>query len=244
MPLYRYRYRFRLRLRRHPVGFWLITLGLAAVTAVSVLQVSARADAEVARWGRLRPTVVMARPVEPGVVLARRDVRVVAMPARLVPAQAAAGVDAVVGRAAAVALWPGEVVLQGRLAPDGLRGVAALVPPGMRAVAVPVDDAGLHVAVGDAVDVLATFDTSSSSSSSPSVPADDTSDPTVVVAAAAPVLEVASGAVTIAVPADDAPRVAFALARATITLALTLATPTPSNFSTAPAAVEKIGGGW
>jgi pilus assembly protein CpaB len=228
------------------VGFWLITLGLAAMTAVSVLQVSARADAEVARGGGLRPTVVMARPVEAGVVLARRDVRVVAMPARLVPARAAVGVDAVVGRAAAVALWPGEVVLQGRLAPDGLRGVAALVPPGMRAVAVPVDDAGLHVALGDAVDVLATFDTSSpssSSSSSPSVRADDTPDPTVVVAAGAPVLEVASGAVTIAVPADDAPRVAFALARATITLALTLATPTPSNFSTAPAAMEKIGGG-
>lgn len=76
--------------------------------------------------------------------------------------------------------------------------MAALVPAGGRAVAVPVADALPPLRRGDRVDVLA-----------PSV-----------VAADAVVLDVGETVVTVAVVAADAPRVADALARGPVTLAL------------------------
>jgi pilus assembly protein CpaB len=204
------------RLRRHPFGFWLVTFLLAGLTAAVVLRAGESAD----RWGRLAPVVVVAREVAPGSMLGADDVRVDWWPARLVPSDAVASVDDAAGRVAVVALWPGEPVLRGRLAPDGLSGVAALVPIGMRAVALPVDGPALELRVGDWVDVLATFE----------------SEPTVVVAESVPVVAVAESAVTVAVPADLAPKLAYALTRSTLTLAQV-------PFSTTPGVVEKAGGG-
>jgi Flp pilus assembly protein CpaB len=109
---------------------------------------------------------------------------------------------------ALVPLVPGEVVLASKLAPDGLRGAAALLPAGWRALAVPAGPGGRPpVAVGDHVDVHATQ-------------ADGTS---VVVAASAVVLahDHAADALTVAVPADDAPALASAIATGSVTLALT-----------------------
>ena len=83
-------------------------------------------------------------------------------------------------------------------------GVAALLPEGHRAVAVPVDGAGLDLRVGDAVDVLATFE----------------AEPTVVVAEGLPVVAIRDEAVTVAVPAKGAADLAYAVARAAVTLAL------------------------
>ncbi|MGH9138594.1 MAG: RcpC/CpaB family pilus assembly protein, partial [Acidimicrobiales bacterium] len=95
------------------------------------------------------------------------------------------------------------------------RGPAALVPAGHRALALPVT-AGVgapSVVVGDRVDVLAAFDM---------LDEPDTADvdPAGVVTAGAVVVDVGESAVTVAVPEDDAPRVAFAAARGTVTLAL------------------------
>jgi Flp pilus assembly protein CpaB len=79
-------------------------------------------------------------------------------------------------------------------------------------MAVPTGPGTLAVRPGDRVDVLATFD--------PLVaPAGE--DPTTTVARAATVVGVRPRAVTVAVTADEAPRVAFALSQATISLALT-----------------------
>ena len=203
------------RLRRHPFGFWLVTFLLAGLTAAVVLRAGESAD----RWGRLAPVVVVAREAAPGSLVGAGDVRVDWWPARLVPRDAAAAVDEVAGRVAVVGLWPGEPVLRSRLAPDGLTGVAALVPLGMRAVALPLDGPGLALRVGDWVDVLATFE----------------SEPTVVVAQSVPVVAVGEAAVTVAVPADLAPKLAYALTRSTLTLAQV------AN-STATRAVEIAGG--
>jgi Flp pilus assembly protein CpaB len=111
--------------------------------------------------------------------------------------------DAPVGLVATADLVLGEVVVQARLAPEGLAGVAALVPDGWRALAVPTSASGLGapvppLAVGDRVDVLAPD----------------------VVAADALVVDVEETAVTVAVPADDAPALAEAVAGAVVTLAL------------------------
>jgi Flp pilus assembly protein CpaB len=100
----------------------------------------------------------------------------------------------------------GEVVTAGRVAPAGVGGLAALLPDGARALAVPIGPGTPPLRRGDRVDVLATF---------------EGDEPTFAVASGAAVLAVTRDkAVTVAVTADEAPRVAFALAQGAITLAL------------------------
>jgi Flp pilus assembly protein CpaB len=125
-----------------------------------------------------------------------------------IPAGALVGVP--VGRTVATPVYAGEVLVEDRLAPAGSRGVAALVPEGWRAVAVPVGAAALPVLVGDRVDVLAVVDETVSGRDVPAY----------VVSSGALVVGVTDQAVTVAVPVDDAPSLAFAMAAGVVTLAL------------------------
>jgi Flp pilus assembly protein CpaB len=143
------------------------------------------------------------------------------LPGGVIPDGALDGASSPVGEATRVDLQRGEVVLTARLAGRGAHGVAAMVPPGYRAVAVPNDDHMPAVRVGDRVDVLATFDVGDGlDASSQSAPA-----PTFAVASAAEVLAVTPRALTLAVDAQDAPRVAFALAKGAVTVAVVSARP-------------------
>jgi hypothetical protein len=74
--------------------------------------------------------------------------------------------------------------------------VAALLPPGTRAVAVPTGEASAPVRRGDVVDVLASFDPSTTGSG----------EPTVAIAAGALVVDVGDGVVTVAVLPEEASR--------------------------------------
>ncbi len=74
----------------------------------------------------------------------------------------------------------------------------------------PVEPGTLALAVGDHVEVLATFD-----------PDSIDGNPTIVVAPFATVVDVTESAVTLAMPQDDGERVAFALATAVVTVVLT-----------------------
>ncbi len=59
---------------------------------------------------------------------------------------------------AASVVWPvlaGEVLVDERLAPDGITGPMALAPPESRALAIPTPTARPPVSVGDRVDVVA-----------------------------------------------------------------------------------------
>jgi Flp pilus assembly protein CpaB len=106
---------------------------------------------------------------------------------------------------------PGEAVLAGRLAPDGLRGVAALVPPGWRALALPVGPAALPLSVGDRVDLVAAVG---------GTDATESQSPSFVLAGNAVVVAVAERSVTVAVRAEDAPRVALGIVTGSVVLAL------------------------
>jgi Flp pilus assembly protein CpaB len=146
-------------------------------------------------------------------VLGADDVTVQRWPVAVVPAGAVA--DAPDGRIVTDAVVAGEAVVERRLAPGGLSTVAALVPEHHRAIAVPSSIGGLGTDAppltnGDRVDLLATFDV-----------LDGDAPPTGAVAEGALVVDVGDeGTVTVAVPEEDAPRVAFAVARGTVTLAL------------------------
>ena len=191
-------------LRRSPAFFWALTLLLAATTGLVVARLVAGAEAAAARYGSLRAVPVVLRPVGPGEVLEAGDVAERRVPAAFLPAGSPAP-DAV-GHAALVPLWPGEVVVREKLAPWGVQGAAALLPPGARALAVPAGPgARPPLRLLDRVDVLASFEAES-----------------FVVATGALVVDVADPeSVTVAVTAAEAPRVAHAAAQGTVVVALT-----------------------
>ena len=197
------------RLRRRPVAWWLATLLLAALTTQVVTSALTRAEAGAARYGSTRVVLVATRDVAAGEVLHADDAEAREVPAGFVPS-GAVGADALGSRVAG-AIHAGEVVHRRRLAPGGISAMAALLPTGTRGVAIPGCAAGLPLAAGDVVDVLATV---------AEVGATDELPPTVVVSAAATVLDVGEAAVSIAVPEADAGRVAYAVATGLVTLVL------------------------
>ena len=198
------------RLARSPIAYWVAVVALACFTALTVAGQVSRAGAEAARYGGLRPVVTATRAVEVGSVLGPADVAVTSMPSAFVPEGAVEATSAVVGRTVVVPLFRGAAVVAANVAPEGLEGLAALLPSGTRAVAVPGGPESVAVRRGDRVDVLATFD-----------PPPLGEDPTFAVAEGALVVDVGPEAVAVAVPAEDTARVAYAVAAGVVTLALT-----------------------
>jgi Flp pilus assembly protein CpaB len=213
------------RLARSPLAYWVAVVALAAFTAITVAGQVGEAGAQAARYGPLRPVVTATRAVEVGSVLRAADVTVRPMPAAFLPEGAVAATADVVGRTVVVPLFQGAPVVAANVAPEGLEGLAALLPPRTRAVAVPAGAESVAVRRGDRVDVLATFD-----------PPPLGEEPTFPVAEAALVVDVGPEAVAVAVPAEDTARVAYAVAAGVVTLALTAeVTPAPPVRPVPPA---------
>jgi Flp pilus assembly protein CpaB len=202
--------RRRLIIHRHAVAYWAAAGGLAVLAALLVVGQAERAAGLAREYGPLVDTPVVRRAITAGDVVTARDILVRRLPKGAVPKGAAAHP---VGHAALIDLEPGEVVLTTRLAPWGRRGAAALLPDGARAIAVPSGPGGRPpVSPGNTVDVLATFE---------AVATDGTTTTELVVADALVVaIDREADTVTIAVAADDAPRLAEAVVRARITIAL------------------------
>ena len=219
----------RLALRRRPILYWLVTALVALTTAMVIGGLTARAEHASARYGGLRPVVVANRALGAGDEVAAGSVRLVRMPRAFVPDGALSSPP--VGQTVLSPLYPGEALLAQRLAPEGLRGIAALLPRGTLAMAVPTGTGGLRVAVGDLVDVLATSGFATAPTPAPGTPVEgggqtggvqlpDGDGSTRVVASDAKVVDVSDETVTVAVRDAEAPLVATALTQATITLAL------------------------
>ncbi|HXF71028.1 MAG TPA: Flp pilus assembly protein CpaB [Actinomycetota bacterium] len=103
------------------------------------------------------PVVVAARAVRAGERLSRADLRLVLVPRAYAPPGALARVEQAAGRVALGDLAPGEAVTATRLARVRAGPVASLVPPGLRAFAVPSSLPRGAISAGDRVDVLATY---------------------------------------------------------------------------------------
>jgi pilus assembly protein CpaB len=194
-----------------PLAWWACAAVVALIAAAQVGRLDDEASARRQAWGAARVVVVARHDLAPGDVVGADDVVVVEWPTAVLP-DGAVG-EPPVGRTVTATILAGEAVVARRLAPDGLGGVAALVPEGMRAVAVP-SAGGLGVEsppleVGDRVDVLATIDV-----------LDADVAPTGAVASDALVVAVGETAITVAVEAGDVEAVAYAVARGTVTLAL------------------------
>ena len=106
------------------------------------------------------PVVVAADDIQVGVKLEAHDVRVVTLPQSAVPPGAFSATSKVLGRGAVLPISKGEFILPSKLAAlNAAAGLPSMIPQGMRAVSVRVNDvvsvAGF-VQPGTHVDVLAT----------------------------------------------------------------------------------------
>ncbi len=109
----------------------------------------------------LRPVVVANQDVMEGMSLERVALAVAQWPAAAVPPGAFASLDSVVGRVSRVAIFKGEAIVPGRLAPAGTGpGIQVKITPGKRAMAVRIDDvAGVSglIQPDSRVDVIVTL---------------------------------------------------------------------------------------
>ncbi len=198
----------RLPILRRPPARVVGALLLAVVTALAVHRVTSTAEATVERWGTTAVVWVATDELPVGQVVSPGDVTRQRRPAGHVPGGATGSDPA--GRLVREHVAAGEVLTDRRLGDGDALGVAALVPDGWRALAVPLHDATLPVEPGHRVDVVAAGD-----------PGAGGGPAGAVVAAGALVVHVAEdGTVTVAVPSDRVTRVAAALVGTAVTLAL------------------------
>ena len=197
------------RLRYHRASRWLALAALLALAVTVVHRTTASAADDRQQWGATRSVAVARHRIAMGTTIDAGDVEQRSWPVALVPDGAVAASPA--GRTAIATIETGEAVLASRLAPDGAHGMAALVPDGWRALAVPVAPTVLALGVGDHVDLIAGFDVGDASTDR---------SPSLVVARDAIVVAVDEQRVTVAVPDDDAERVAFAIVAGTVVPAL------------------------
>jgi Flp pilus assembly protein CpaB len=194
-----------------------VAIGLLAVaTGLVVTSLVASAEAARDRWGRTRPVVVATRDLSPGDTIEVSDVEVRTLP------EAAAGSTALreapTGAVVSQPVVAGEALVGQRLAPDGLSGVAALVPAGQRAVAVALGPMGAPpLSIGDLVDVLAVVPVAADGLADAGA---DTGEPAFPLVEEARVVDVGEQSVSVAVPDVDAPRLAWTLTNGSVVLAL------------------------
>src|SRR5438105_2160647 len=119
------------RLRYHSATRW-VAIGIVLVVAVAAVQHSAAtAAAERHRWGDTEAVVVARHRIAMGSTINDDAVETQSWPTALVPEGALGSIPA--GRTAIATIEAGEAVLGARVAPDGVHGIAALVPAGWRA---------------------------------------------------------------------------------------------------------------
>lgn len=206
--------RLRLRFPRGAVTYWAAVAILVALTVVVVSSAFQRARATQAALGAPTAVVVATSDLAPGTPL-DGHAAVRKLPARLVSKRALTALPT--GRVATAFIADGEPVLASRVSGNAAAGPSGLVPAGHRALTVPVGSVAPPVGVGDHVDVIATPVPSDTSGSAAEVVEHDA----LVVEHDALVVATGADGVTVAVPADQAPALAAAIARATVTLALT-----------------------
>ena len=122
------------------VGLIVFALAVSGIASILVYRVLSRKLANSAVEAPETQVLVIARDVKVGAVLRAEDVSAAKWRGQ-VPNGAIVSAEKAEGRAAMVALHPGDLVLENVLAAKGAGiGLAVKIPAGMRAVAVRVND--------------------------------------------------------------------------------------------------------
>jgi Flp pilus assembly protein CpaB len=195
---------------------WTAAAVVAVVTATTVLGLLASLRHQDEAYGALHAVAIARRDLPVGTRVTAADVASRRIRGES-PERDALTEDRAVGRVVRIPLVRDATITARHLTRARRAGLSGVIPSGRRAVRLVIEH-GLRPAVGDLVDVLATFD--------PQTLGDD-GDPTIVVAPAVTVLAVdAAGdggdsvAVTVLVTPRQSTRLAFATAAGTLGLAL------------------------
>ena len=143
---------------RYKLVFWGALLVAAAATfgAYRLLAANSRAGQVVTQ-----PVVVASQDIPEGSTIDRIALKTIPLPVQMVPVGAFSNIDSVAGRVTRVAVFNGEPIVPGRLAPVGVgAGLETKIPPGQRAMAVRINDvAGISglLQPNSRVDVLVTI---------------------------------------------------------------------------------------
>jgi len=136
-----------------------IVLGMVAAKAARDIMIKNRGAA--ANNAKFSKVVVTRGDVQPGAALTASDLTLAQVDSAHVPATSFDTIDKAVGRVSETLMVKGQTIVEAMLAPVGSgSGLQALVPPGMRAVTIEVNEysglAGL-ISPGCRVDVIATL---------------------------------------------------------------------------------------
>ncbi len=198
-----------LTLRRRPRLRNGVVVAVALLCGTAVAGVVQQAEHARDAWGARTLVLVATDDLMAGDRLDPGNTRVVAHPTPLVPPGALTALPAD-GRVTAP-VYEGEVIREERIAPSGASVLAARLPVGTRAMAIPMEPGTMPaLVVGDRVDVLVAL--------APEVAGDGA--PGFELATDVRVVDVTEAAVTIAVPRDVAPRLAVAFGQGAVTLAV------------------------
>ena len=143
--------------KRYSFVFYIaILVAVGATYAVFKVLESTKASSRVAT----APVVIASRDINEGESIDRIAVSVAQWPVATVPVGAYGRIDSVAGRVARVAIFTGEPLVPGRLAPEGTTaGLITKISPGKRAFPIRVNDvsgiAGM-IPVNSRVDVVLT----------------------------------------------------------------------------------------
>lgn len=144
--------------RRYTLVFYGAVLLAATATWGAYRTIAAmRAGARIAT----QPVVVANKDLPEGIAIDRLALSTRQWPVATVPAGAFSSLDSAVGRVTRVAVFAGEPIVPGRLAPSGSGpGLEIKIPPGQRAMAVRINDvAGISglLQPNSRVDVMVTL---------------------------------------------------------------------------------------
>jgi pilus assembly protein CpaB len=148
--------------RRYSFVFYVaIMVAIGATYAVFKVLESTKASSRVAT----APVVVASRDINEGEAIDRIALSVAQWPVATVPVGAYGQIDSVAGRVARVAVFTGEPIVPGRLAPEGTTaGLITKISPGKRAFPIRINDvsgiAGM-IPVNSRVDIVLTTSLSS-----------------------------------------------------------------------------------
>lgn len=124
--------------RRYTFVFY-VAVGIAALATFGVYRVleNTKASSRIAT----RPLVVAAKNLPEGTAIDRTALSVREWPVATIPAGAFTSTDSLIGRVTRVAVFEGEPMVPGRLAPSGTGpGIEVKITPGKRAMALRIND--------------------------------------------------------------------------------------------------------
>ncbi|MEI7593200.1 MAG: SAF domain-containing protein [Actinomycetes bacterium] len=195
----------------HRIGRWLLAAGLALAAAAIVASTANDAATTVAALGTTRSVRVARHDLDIGDVIGRDDFEFREWPVGDLPHDVAE-LDPV-GQVVVATIVAGEIISSRRLGPHGISGLAALVPDGFRAIAIPIEGTGTQVRVGDRVDMF-------NPKSDTDALANRRSSAAGLVAANARVIGEADTSIVVAVSDTEAAAVATALGQGMVVVAI------------------------